>query len=90
MHVERDAWSHAYQPGEIKNLFEPEAVDYLVQRGVDEKDAHELFQVSRLLALHSLSAVCATPVCAVHQTCKLQACSNCILHMCLWSVTSCG
>lgn len=44
----RDAWSHAYQPGEIKNLLEPEAVEYLVQRGIDKRDAQELFQVSCL------------------------------------------
>ena len=35
----------ALQPGDIQNLSEAESVDYLIQRGVNKKDAHELFQV---------------------------------------------
>ena len=35
------------QPGDIQNLSEAESVDYLIQRGVDKEDAHELFQVNR-------------------------------------------
>ncbi len=41
----RDAWSHAYQPGEIRNITTEEAKDYLVNRGIDAQDAEQLVQV---------------------------------------------
>ncbi|DBB09593.1 hypothetical protein WJX82_008458 [Trebouxia sp. C0006] len=42
----RDAWSHAYQPGEIRNITTEEAKDYLVNRGIDAQDAEQLVQVT--------------------------------------------
>ena len=41
----RDAWSHAYQPGEIKNITPEQAVDYLVSRSIAKADAQELVKV---------------------------------------------
>ena len=41
----RDAWSHAYQPGEIKNITQEEAVAYMVNRGVNPTDAEQLVKV---------------------------------------------
>lgn len=41
----RDAWSHAYQPGEIKNITQEQAMDYLVSRSVAKADAQELVKV---------------------------------------------
>lgn len=41
----RDAWSHAYQPGEIKNITQEQAVDYLVGRSISKADAQELVKV---------------------------------------------
>ena len=41
----RDAWSHAYQPGEIRNITTEEAKDYLVNRGIDAQDAEQLVKV---------------------------------------------
>lgn len=42
----RDAWSHAYQPGEIKTITQEQAIDYLMSRGIDKADADELVKVS--------------------------------------------
>ncbi|DBA82847.1 TPA: hypothetical protein ACH3X1_007069 [Trebouxia sp. C0004] len=42
----RDAWSHAYQPGEIRNITNEEAKDYLVNRGIEAEDAEELVKVT--------------------------------------------
>ena len=41
----RDAWSHAYQPGEIKNITPKQATDYLVSRSIAKTDAQELVKV---------------------------------------------
>ena len=41
----RDAWSHAYQPGEIKNITQEQAIDYLVSRSISQADAQELVKV---------------------------------------------
>lgn len=38
----RDAWSHAYQPGEIKNITQEQAIEYLVSRHIAKADAQEL------------------------------------------------
>lgn len=42
----RDAWSHAYQPGEIKNISQEQAAEYLEKRGIDPKDAEQLVKVT--------------------------------------------
>lgn len=42
----RDAWSHAYQPGEIKNITQEQAIEYLVSRHIAKADARELVQVT--------------------------------------------
>jgi hypothetical protein len=56
----RDAWSHAYQPGEIRNITEEEAKDYLVNRGIDTEDAEQLVKVPH--HCQAISANCSFPV----------------------------
>lgn len=58
----RDAWSHAYQPGEIKNITQQQALDYLVSRSIAKTDAQELVKVCMSFVLlciawcHAISA----------------------------------
>lgn len=47
----RDAWSHAYQPGEIKNITQKQAIDYLVSRSIAKADAQELVKVGTSFVL---------------------------------------
>lgn len=53
----RDAWSHAYQPGEIKNITEEQAVDYLVSRSIGKADAQELVKVCISYILVCIAAI---------------------------------
>lgn len=70
----RDAWSHAYQPGEIKNITQEQAIDYLVGRSIAKADAQELVKVSFLCSfVHCNYCVHNTilGVLSVIQTCQI-------------------
>ena len=63
----RDAWSHAYQPGEIRNINADEAKDYLVNRGIDAQDAEQLVKVPH--HCQAISVICAFLVEQLYQRC---------------------
>ena len=51
----RDAWSHAYQSGEIKNITQEQAIEYLVSRHIAKADAQELVKASIGLSPDTMS-----------------------------------
>ena len=56
----RDAWSHAYQPGEIKNITQEQAIDYLVSRSIAKADAQELVKVCKSHVLLCIATIVYT------------------------------
>lgn len=65
----RDAWSHAYQPGEIKNITQKQAIDYLVSRSIAKPDAQELVKVCMPCVLLCIALVMMSCCLRCFETC---------------------